>query len=659
MPDPIPPGDREPKGGATAYPQWVLDALQHIQHEGRRLHPKDAFEPYPDTTVDWTDVKRFIDAASRAKVKWIDPWSISPFRDDPTNALVSYRHNDGGESIWKSVHIHDHYSPHPDWTWGDAISLTLKATSDLYHLTFPDIRISPRGPVTPAAPSQKPRNATKESDEMTSEEQPTHESREREGGNFEGNRERAALTVGNERGESYSPSDLDSNYEPWVYEIMAWLKYGGRDLRAGDALLPFPERLDWTHVRAFVVAGWETNVHTTTWDVIPRFDDPSFAVLWQDDQSTSGALWDDLYIARLVPEEILPEGSATWGSVITACITGLENLSVAPDVRYAPREDPPEGENETLQTEGIQALINDALQKVYAQGREQGADNTGELLAPGDVASDVAADDHVTRTLSHRRQTAALTSQIRLVRISRFLTFGSAAISFAVGCATVLSNAITWRRVDMLPYNTAAGILLVLLLLIFIYGRNMDIGQPQEEQKKRVAELKLELDLLEERRILEAASSARSSRDRQHSYRETIPQEIDRLRRETRRYRRVHNFFQWSLFFASVTMSVTAAIYDLPQPGKAILIGLGAFVSFTTAVTGYFKYRERAFNLQQTADAIEQHVTAYDLAIAPYNQAEETANLERLAENVEVLRVEQRKREQQLEQPHQGQQDVV
>jgi len=106
-------------------------------------------------------------------------------------------------------------------------------------------------------------------------------------------------------------------------------------------------------------------------------------------------------------------------------------------------------------------------------------------------------------------------------------------------------------------------------------------------------------------------------------------------------------------------MSVTAAIYDPPQPGKAILIGLGAFVSFTTAVTGYFKYRERAFNLQQTADAIEQHVTAFDLAISPYNQAEEAVNLERLAENVETLRVEQRKREQQLEQPHQGQQEVV
>nr|WP_237524382.1 DUF4231 domain-containing protein [Streptomyces sp. SID5643] len=211
----------------------------------------------------------------------------------------------------------------------------------------------------------------------------------------------------------------------------------------------------------------------------------------------------------------------------------------------------------------------------------------------------------------------------------------------------------------MLPYNLAGGVVLVLLLTVFAIGRRVNAGHPEGESPKSIAALQLELDLLEERRVLEAATGSRSARDRQYSYRETIPQEIERLRRETRRYRRVHNFFQWSLFVASVTMSVTAAIYDPPQPGKAILISLGAFVSFTTAVTGYFKYRERAFNLQQTADAIEQHVTAFDLAIAPYNQADETVNLERLAENVETLRVEQRKREQQLEQPHQGQQEVI
>ncbi|WDT52556.1 hypothetical protein [Streptomyces sp. G7(2002)] len=74
---------------------------------------------------------------------------------------------------------------------------------------------------------------------------------------------------------------------------------------------------------------------------------------------------------------------------------------------------------------------------------------------------------------------------------------------------------------------------------------------------------------------------------------------------------------------------------------------------------GDARFAERGFNLQQTADPIEQHVTALDLAIAPYNLGDEKENLRLFAENVEALRVEQRKREQQLDQPHQGQQEIV
>ncbi|MEV4917833.1 DUF4231 domain-containing protein [Streptomyces tirandamycinicus] len=656
MSDPTPSGDREPMEGATPYAQWVFDTLRYVERGGRRLEHKDAFEPYPDATIDWTDVKRFIDAATHAEVQWLAPWSIHPFKDDPTKALVSYKHNDGGESIWQSVHIHDHYAPSPDLTWGDVVSQTLKSTSDLYHLAFPDIRRSPRGLVTTATPIQHPCTDIEESDEMASEEEQPHARAERDESESGSNGERSALRVRQRRGEPYSLSDLDSNYEPWVYEIIVCLEYGGRGLSVDDASLPFPERLNWAHVRSFLEAGWEADItRLLLWEVFPDNEDLSSALVWHNESDTSGAFWSSISIVDLVPEGSLPEGSVTWGSAIEACISGLEGFSRPPTVRYVPPAPPLEGENETLSKEGIQALIDAALKKAYTQGGEQGTANTGGFLP----ADEVAADDHVARTLSHRRQAAALISQIRLSRMSRFLVIGSSVISFSLTFILALANAITWRRADMLPYNTASGVLFLLLLLVFAYGRHMNTGQPQEHESKSVAELRLELDLLEERRILEASSGARSSRDRQHSYRETIPQEIDRLRRETRRYRRVHNFFQWSLFVASVTMSVTAAIYDPPQPGKAILIGLGAFVSFTTAVTGYFKYRERAFNLQQTADAIEQHVTAYDLAIAPYNQAQEAANLERLAENVETLRVEQRKREQQLEQPHQGQQEVI
>ncbi|MFE3901347.1 SLATT domain-containing protein [Streptomyces sp. NPDC059153] len=179
-----------------------------------------------------------------------------------------------------------------------------------------------------------------------------------------------------------------------------------------------------------------------------------------------------------------------------------------------------------------------------------------------------------------------------------------------------------------------------------------------EDEGKSVASLRLDLELAEERRILEARRLTPSAVERQASYKERTPAEVERLRKESRYYRRVHLWMQWLLFFSSAGVSAITAWYDPPQPGKGALIFLGFTITVITAAVGYFKPRERAFNLQQTADNIEQHVNAIDLGIAPYVQAD-AANLELFATNVENMRVEQRKREQQLDQPHQGQQEVV
>jgi HPt (histidine-containing phosphotransfer) domain-containing protein len=68
------------------------------------------------------------------------------------------------------------------------------------------------------------------------------------------------------------------------------------------------------------------------------------------------------------------------------------------------------------------------------------------------------------------------------------------------------------------------------------------------------------------------------------------------------------------------------------------------------------------FNLQQTADSIEQHATALELGIAPYSHPDENVNLESFATTVEGLRAEQRMREQQLDQqqqPQQGRHEVM
>jgi hypothetical protein len=70
-----------------------------------------------------------------------------------------------------------------------------------------------------------------------------------------------------------------------------------------------------------------------------------------------------------------------------------------------------------------------------------------------------------------------------------------------------------------------------------------------------------------------------------------------------------------------------------------------------TGIAGFLKFRERAMNQRQTADAIEHEYNAADLGIKKYKGMDRDQAMAELAETVELLREEQRKREQQLEQP--------
>ncbi|MGW8556217.1 DUF4231 domain-containing protein [Streptomyces tubercidicus] len=273
-------------------------------------------------------------------------------------------------------------------------------------------------------------------------------------------------------------------------------------------------------------------------------------------------------------------------------------------------------------------------------------------------------DDRINALIKHRRTVTNLQRQIKrtrmvsIVRLTRWI--GAPLLLLSLIGAT----ALTWRRYNMTPINIF-GLIVVVALVVgcLAFDEKFDTGQPTDEhgnkEDRPVAELKLDLELEEEKRVLAAAHIAREPYERQYSYRDAIPREVDRLRAESATYRRRHNWLQWTLILCSAAIPAVTALYDPPQPGKGVLIGLGAAVSVITSVMGYFKFKERGFNLQQTADAIEQHSTALDLAIAPYNRPDDKQNLELFAESVEALRIEQRKREQQLDQPHQGQQEVV
>ncbi|MFF7931817.1 SLATT domain-containing protein [Streptomyces sp. NPDC007940] len=281
------------------------------------------------------------------------------------------------------------------------------------------------------------------------------------------------------------------------------------------------------------------------------------------------------------------------------------------------------------------------------------------MVGSGNVSSGGATTDAL---IEHRREIADLLQRIKNRRLQVFGLYGTPVALVVTLLVWAGLKVFIWLNADtptaINGIFAAAALLLGAAAVVQAIAEFGD-SSPWTDSETSVRELKLDLALAEERHILEARRRTPPAMDRQASYKERIPGEIARLRGESRHYRRLHLLMQWLLFFSSAAISAVTAWYDPPQPAKGVLIGLGFTVTVITAAAGYFKPRERSFNLQQTADSIEQHTTALELGIAPYGAANEDENLGLFAATVEGIRAEQRMREQQLDQPQQGQQQVI
>lgn len=167
----------------------------------------------------------------------------------------------------------------------------------------------------------------------------------------------------------------------------------------------------------------------------------------------------------------------------------------------------------------------------------------------------------------------------------------------------------------------------------------------------RESDLELELARKRDARKLLVASAATPPRIRRVTYKEDAYADIDRLRLESKRYRNVNNFLQGILIIGSLAATGASGIAaDMPGVRWAIL-GLTFAVGISSGFMGYFKYKERSFYLQQTADAIENEWEAVEIGVGRYKKLPEDEALAEFAEEVHRLKSEQKKRQQNLEQP--------
>ncbi|MET2715719.1 DUF4231 domain-containing protein [Streptomyces harbinensis] len=126
---------------------------------------------------------------------------------------------------------------------------------------------------------------------------------------------------------------------------------------------------------------------------------------------------------------------------------------------------------------------------------------------------------------------------------------------------------------------------------------------------------------------------------------------VDEYRTAASKSRRVGNWFQGFVIVASVGVSLlTTASGQFPGlQWPAVVVSF--LVAAATSLSGYFKFKERGANMQRAADDLEYEHTSAELGINSYRSLNSRAErLREFAERAEKIKLDQRKREQQLEQ---------
>ncbi|QHC15550.1 DUF4231 domain-containing protein [Streptomyces sp. GF20] len=265
-------------------------------------------------------------------------------------------------------------------------------------------------------------------------------------------------------------------------------------------------------------------------------------------------------------------------------------------------------------------------------------------------AEEISAESGASRRLARslKRQVAEAEAELLARRqTNRWFRFCLAVVATAVLSAGLVSAA-AWGDPIIKKLILVCGVLVAAFggvsIYIKVWVRRR--GVPSLEEAESTLE-RIRDDL----RWTEASNSV-SSQVSQSLYKADVAAHIAQYQEESDKYRKIHNRLQSVIIVGSLGTTTVAAL----QSGEMTLeqwltVGLSLAVGLAAGFMGYFKFRERSFYLQQTADLIEQEVNAMTLGIADYSGLNRQESLARLVERVEVFRNEQRRRQQQLDQP--------
>ncbi|MFE4817437.1 DUF4231 domain-containing protein [Streptomyces sp. NPDC056704] len=252
----------------------------------------------------------------------------------------------------------------------------------------------------------------------------------------------------------------------------------------------------------------------------------------------------------------------------------------------------------------------------------------------------------------------------RALRVRMALTVAAACVPGLVAWSAVYSDQHRWLVAGSAVLSAALAFSAIFLVVTsYDHFWKMDkLGElaptiitVEDRYKLSTAELRDRLELSRAALRRRIALAQAPLQERRALYREDVSEVIEQYQKESLRYRRVHNSLQTLIMAGSTTVTTVAALETKDWTWQSTLvIVVGFCVALASTFTGYFKYRERSYFLQQTADAIEEESNAFALGVGEYGVfgvGEEHRALARFTERVEALRNEQRRRQQQLDQP--------
>jgi Protein of unknown function (DUF4231) len=186
-------------------------------------------------------------------------------------------------------------------------------------------------------------------------------------------------------------------------------------------------------------------------------------------------------------------------------------------------------------------------------------------------------------------------------------------------------------------------------------GRPPDFGFQGITRIKELIALKDEIEAKETAlRILEKYQAHKLSVEEQYDlYKDELLQAISEYQQKANRNRKAYFILQIIIIASSLLVGgLTSGLNNVITffGNHWLAPALSFAISFLTAMVTLFRPRERSYNLQQTADAIQYEIACADRRIYAYKEMDDRQTYTKLAEEVERLRNEQRKRQQQLEQ---------